>query len=274
MNDAPSRAGLNSERAQPGLIPCIGWLRRIPEGLAALRRDGRPDHRGGHHSEGDGLRHDRRATGPGGPLHGVPAHADLCGARNLSAAQREHHHNDRHPDRRRAWPGRPGGGSGVPAGRVGHADAAGGSRPRAGVAPAAGLRRQFHFRAGPDRLQGGNRARHRPGPGPEAPGYPFPQGIVPATICSPRAEPPRHLGGNPGGRRPHGGHPGWNRAAFPAGAGGADRGGARDRRHGRVRTAGPRSGVRRPDPPGPPILHLARPLPCRSSSGPAPWALR
>jgi len=27
MNDAPSRAELNSERAQPGLIPCIGWLR-------------------------------------------------------------------------------------------------------------------------------------------------------------------------------------------------------------------------------------------------------
>ena len=27
MNDAPSRTELNSERAQPGLIPCIGWLR-------------------------------------------------------------------------------------------------------------------------------------------------------------------------------------------------------------------------------------------------------
>lgn len=27
MNDAPSRAELNSERARPGLIPCIEWLR-------------------------------------------------------------------------------------------------------------------------------------------------------------------------------------------------------------------------------------------------------
>jgi len=34
----------------------------------------------------------------GGALHGISTHADLRGPRDLSAAQRKHHHNARHPD--------------------------------------------------------------------------------------------------------------------------------------------------------------------------------
>ena len=39
----------------------------------------------------------------------------------------------------------------------------------AGEAAAAGVRRELHFHAGPDRLQGGHRTRDRAGPGAEAP---------------------------------------------------------------------------------------------------------
>jgi len=44
MSDAPSRAELNGERAFPGSHSLHRMAARIPEGLAALRRDGRPYH--------------------------------------------------------------------------------------------------------------------------------------------------------------------------------------------------------------------------------------
>ena len=64
-----------------------------------------------------------------------------------------------------------------------------------GVFIAARLRRELHFRAGPDRLQGGNRARHRARPGPQAPRHPLSQDRLLPQSASDRATPSRDLAG-------------------------------------------------------------------------------
>ena len=70
---------------------------------------GRPDRGGRRHSQGDGVRHDRRAAGAHRPVHRPRADGRLRPARHVAAAQRQHDHDDRHPGRggaRDAVPGR------------------------------------------------------------------------------------------------------------------------------------------------------------------------
>ena len=83
-----------------------------------------------------------------------------------------------------ARPGRPGRRSGGAAARLGHPDAPRRSDPGRGLGAAARLRRQLHLRAGPDRLQGRDRRRHRPRPDPEAPRLPHSRGARSSRICS------------------------------------------------------------------------------------------
>ena len=102
---------------------------------------------------------------------------------------------------------------------------AGGSHPRAGFAPAVGLRRQLHFRTGADRLQGGDRARHRAGPDPQAARRPFPKGaFVHNLFATVQAIPHTSLPTLIVGNR-HDRPVGRDRAFSPAGAGAADSGG-------------------------------------------------
>ena len=72
----------------------------------------------------------------------------------------------------------PAGDAALAVGCLGHADTVGWSDARACFRPAAGLRCQFHLRAGLDWLQGRHRVSHRAGPAPEDPRHPFCEGNV------------------------------------------------------------------------------------------------
>ena len=134
---------------------------------------------------------------------------------DLAAAQREHHHHAGDPHRDPARPGRARRRSGGAADRLrdprrpgrDHAD------PGLGAAPGGG--RQLHLGAGADRLQGGDRAGHRPRPGAEAARHPLRQGRLPAEPARAHPPPAGDLARDPGGRRRHAAHPGRDRALRP-----------------------------------------------------------
>ena len=68
---------------------------------------------------------------------------------------------------------------------------------RAGLATPPGIRRQLHLRAGADRLQGRNRARHHRGSDSEAARHPFPQGRLRPQPDGVGARCGRHVAGRP-----------------------------------------------------------------------------
>ena len=59
--------------------------------LLDVRADGVEDGRRGGHSDRDGLCGDRRIAVADRPLYVAGADVDLCGARQLAAAERQHH---------------------------------------------------------------------------------------------------------------------------------------------------------------------------------------
>ena len=119
-----------------------------------------------------------------GPLHGLRADGHLRPARHLARAQREHDDDDRASWRARSSP------SSRPMATPPRCCAASatltllvGCLLALAARAAPRLRRQLHLRAGADRLQGRDRARHRGRPGAEAARRAFPQGDVRRRTC-------------------------------------------------------------------------------------------
>ena len=170
--DASADTGASIRPPAPRLAP------RLPPGVAADGPARRPDHRGGRDPEGDGLRDDRRAcrsrwaSTPRSCRWSI--YAVLGTSRPLSVSTTTTIAILTAAELGEVVP------DGDPAallGRIGDADAA-----RRGCCSCwrrscgSGFVGELHLRAGADRLQGGDRARHRARPGAEAARHPLREG--------------------------------------------------------------------------------------------------
>ena len=139
-----------------------------------------------------------------------------------------------------------------------------------GFAPAARLRRRLHLRAGARRLQGGNRARHRVRPAPEAPRRPLSQDRLLPQPRGPLPEHPRDLLADAPGRSRDDRAAPRSRAIPSEGPGAARRRGRGNRRDGspRTRRAGRRS--HREDLRGPAVTRASGPFAGRAALAGSP----
>ena len=126
------------------------------------------------------------------------------------------------------------------------------------AAAAPGIRRQLHFRAGADRLQGRHRPRDRARPGAQAARHPHHQAGLLRRRPQRRAAPSRDLAADAGGGRGHVRGADRHGAPVAAFAGAAGRRGRRHRRVVVLRPAGAGRLDRRPDSAGLPVAHAAR----------------
>ena len=121
---------------------------RLPKRVAQGGRRRRTDRRGRRSSTGHGVCHDRRPADSDRALHGAGAHGDLCRARNLTPAQREHDVDDRDSDGGSARPCRSGRSSDGSRQRRRDTGVAGRRCSCPGRNSAPRLRGQLHLRAG------------------------------------------------------------------------------------------------------------------------------
>ncbi len=140
-----------------------------------------------------------------------------------------------------------------------HADRAGRRNAGGRAAPETGVRRELHLDAGADRLQGGDRPRHRAGPGAEAARHPYHEAGILRRCPQRRATLARHLADHAGGRSGHVRGADRNGAVVAAFAGAVGR---RRRRHRCVVVLRPQRGGRldgRPDSARLPVADAAGP---------------